>query len=77
MWRSRAHSLGMLKITGVEPTRTALKEVLRSSWRALHWRQGQGEPLPTPQQRYVSTMKRKYDFVCSGCLAERWTSDAG
>ena len=58
---TRARSLGMLKVTGVEPSRAGLKEVLRSSWRALHWMQEKGEPLPTPQQRYVSTMKRKYD----------------
>lgn len=58
---TRAKSLCNLKISGVEPGYTGLRDKLRSSWRALHWLQKQGEVLPPSSARFVKQRKREYD----------------
>lgn len=60
---TRARSLGMLKISDLEPTKAGLRRVLRSSWRALHWTRCNGVQLPAAQDKYATTMKRKYDMA--------------
>jgi hypothetical protein len=60
---TRSRSLGMLKITDLEPTKEGLKRVLRSSWRALYWTRSTGEPLPAEQDKYTTKMRRKYEIA--------------
>ena len=60
---TRARSLGMLKITDLEPTRAGLNRVLRSSWRALYWARSNGVRLPAAQDAYATAMKQKYDLA--------------
>ena len=60
---TRARSLGMLKISGLEATTASIRRVARSSWRALYWMRDHGEVLPPAQETYATTMKHQYNLA--------------
>lgn len=62
---TRCKRLSNLKITGIEPGYTGLREKLLSSWRALYWLHENGQKLPSQQVRYVRYKKHDYDNAFS------------
>jgi hypothetical protein len=57
---TRARCQANLKVTNLQPTTEGLKNVLRSSWRGLHWLQTHGVVLPSPCSRYAAKMAKSH-----------------
>jgi len=66
---TRAKSLSNLKISGV-PDDDALRNVVRSNWRALFWLSNMGEHVPEYCMRFVSRKKRMYDGAWAAAMAQ-------
>ena len=62
---TRTRTLRNLKVSGMVATRSALRAVLHSNWRALNWVHGRGVTLPESCIGYLVRMKRMYDLAFS------------
>ena len=57
---TRARKLSNLVVTGLGESFDELRQVLKSSWRGLHWLRAHGLTLPRPCDAYASRMARSH-----------------